>query len=69
MSCRFDLHWNVMAEIEKYKPASMSQEEWDNRKPAPKPLPPFEDPNEPDDFAEIFVANLNANALDSSNEP
>jgi len=47
---------------EKYKPASMSQEEWDNRKPAPKPLPPFEDPNEPDDFAEIFVANLNKNS-------
>ena len=50
-----------MAE-EKYVPQSMTQEEWDIRKPAPTPLPPFEDPNEPDDFEEVFLANLNENS-------
>jgi len=54
-------------ENDKFKPLTMTQEEWDAIPPH-VPKPPFEDPNEPDDFAEIFVANLNANALDSSEE-
>jgi hypothetical protein len=52
-----------MAE-EKYVPQSMSQEEWDNRTPAPKPLPPFEDGE--DDFMEIFLANLNENTREKT---
>jgi hypothetical protein len=38
-----------------------------DEKNLPPPPPDFDDPeedNEPDDFAEIFVANLNQNALE-----
>lgn len=51
---------------EKYKPQSVTQEEYDALPPDPKSRTPID--AEEDDFMEIFLANLNENTREKTPE-